>query len=163
MPFPQSPSAVHLALASALGLFTLNKPQLVVCSNFNPKSKAGVARSGATVYTLADLTHVYAGEVYTPYSNDPGPAALNSSHRCCVRLCKVQLHHAPLRNAWQHAKPHFIHRSGLVGHSKPVRKEVSAPWGTPVWEQPLPAHHTLLKCAEGAATQVSVVFGTTEA
>lgn len=50
-------------------------------------------------------------EVWTPYSSHPGPAALNSSHRCCVRLCKVQLHHAPLHNAacaWQRARASFI-------------------------------------------------------
>lgn len=99
MTFPQLLSAIHLALASALGLLTLNEPQLFVCSNFKPKSKAGVAWSSATVHTPADLMHVYTGEVYAPYSNDPGPAALNSSYRCCVRLCKVQLHHALLHNA----------------------------------------------------------------
>lgn len=39
-----------------------------------------------------------------------------------------------LHNAasWQHAV--FIHRSGLIGRSKLVRREVSAPQGTPVWE-----------------------------
>lgn len=49
------------------------------------------------------------------------PAALNFSHRCCIRLCKVQLHHARLHNTACVPKPGFIHRSGLVGHKKLVR------------------------------------------
>jgi len=86
---------------------------LFVCSDSKPKSKDGAGWSSVAVHSMC-----VQGRVCSPCSNHSGPAALNSSHRCCVRLCKVQLHHARLHNTACVPKPGFIHRSGLIGHRK---------------------------------------------